>query len=115
MFPLIAQARVFLVASPNHGPVYLSVTHRADTESAGILIPPHDLTLNRLSGDEICQFLSGLFPAGVDLALPLAGLPTLGSIYTVEPDRNASQLDRVAVNYVCLTGERGSYGRMNQQ
>src|SRR5919106_4619146 len=41
-------------------------------------------------------------------------LATFWSIYSVEPNRNAANLDRVSVNYVGFTAQRGGGRKIGQ-
>jgi hypothetical protein len=68
------------------------------------VIPPHDLTLKRLSCDEFSKLLGRLFPATIGFAVPLTSLPSLGGVDAVEPNRDSADLDRVPVHDVGFAG-----------
>jgi hypothetical protein len=99
----------------DHHLIYLNVTRSADTQSAGILISSHDLTLNGLSCDKSSKLLRGFFAASVTLAISLASLATFWGIDTEESDWNCADLDRVTVHNFRFACQRGGGCGINRK
>jgi hypothetical protein len=98
----------------NHGPIELGFSHRADAESATMIVPADNFALNGLSCYEAYEHLGGLLAATVNLAVSFTGLSSFGSVDTVEPKWDGAYFDRVTVHDIasrgCLTQQQSLGG-----